>query len=77
MALIKYDPDNKKNPLWDDILQFSKNKILLAIGLILIGLTGFIIPIIPGILLIVLAVAILRKGTMAKIRRRFRLWRNS
>jgi len=72
MALIKYDPQKQKRPLWDEILKFSKNKYLLAIILILIGLTGFIIPVIPGILLIVMAVALLRKGTMKALRDRFR-----
>lgn len=72
MAIEKYDPDQENKPLWNDILEFSKHKILLAVVLILIGLTGFIVPIIPGILLIVLAVALLRKGTMSKIRSRLR-----
>lgn len=71
MALIKYDPQKQKRPLWDEILKFSKNKYLLAIVLILIGLTGFIIPVVPGILLIVMAVALLRKGTMQALRKRF------
>ena len=75
MAIIKYDPDSGKKPLWDEILSFSKNKYVLAIVLVLIGLTGIIIPIIPGILLFVLAFALLRKGTMKNIRQRFRLWR--
>ena len=75
MAIVKYNPKNSRKPLWDDILAFSKNKYLLAIILILIGMLGIIIPIIPGILLFVIAVALLRKGTMSSIRQRFRLWR--
>ena len=71
MALIKYDPQKQKRPLWDEILSFSKNKYLLAALLVLIGLLGFVIPIIPGILLIVMAVALLRKGTMKALRKRF------
>lgn len=77
MALTKYDPEKAKKPLWNDILKFSKSKILLAIVLILLSLTGIIIPIIPGIIFFILAIALLRKGTMAKIRRRIRLWRKS
>lgn len=75
MAIVKYDPKTGKRPLWDEILKFSKNKYLIALILVLIGLTGIIIPIIPGILLFIMAIAILRKGTMQKLRRRFRLWR--
>ena len=71
MALIKYDPEKQKRPLWDEILKFSKNKYQLAIVLILIGLTGFIIPVIPGSLLLVMALALLRKGTMNCLRDRF------
>lgn len=67
--------NDQKNPLWEDILKFSKNKYILAALLILISLTGIIIPIIPGIFLFIIAVALLRKGWMAKIRNRIRLWK--
>ncbi len=72
MAIVKYDPDSNKKPLWNEILSFSKNKYITALILVLIGLLGIIIPIIPGILLFVVAIALLRKGTMQKLRRRFR-----
>ncbi len=72
MAIVKYDPNSKKTPLWNDILKFSKNKYVTALILVLIGLTGIIVPVIPGILLFVLAIALLKKGTMQKLRRRFR-----
>ncbi len=72
MAIVKYDHDSNKKPLWNEILNFSKNKYITALILVLIGLLGIIIPIIPGILLFVIAVALLRKGTMQKLRRRFR-----
>jgi hypothetical protein len=67
--------NDQKNPLWEDILKFSKNKYILAALLILISLTGIIIPIIPGIFLFIIAVALLRKGWMANIRNRIRLWK--
>lgn len=67
--------ESEKPPLWRDILTFSKGKVTLAILLILIGLSGFIIPIVPGLLLIILAIALFKKGWMEKIRSRIRLWR--
>ncbi len=76
MAIIKYSDGPGKNPLWEDILKFSKNKVVIAVILILASLTGIIIPIIPGIVFFFLAIALLRKGMMPKLRRRFRLWRN-
>jgi hypothetical protein len=60
------------HPLWEEILRFSKNKYLLALILILIGLLGVVVPVIPGILLFLLAIALLRKGMMARIRRYFK-----
>jgi len=72
MAIQKYDPKSNKNPLWNEILKFSKNKYVIALILVLVGLLGIIIPVIPGILLFVVAVALLKKGTMQKLRRRFR-----
>jgi preprotein translocase subunit Sss1 len=66
--------DNKK-PLWEDIRKFSKSKYFIAIALIIIASLGFVIPIIPGIIFIVLAIALFKKGWMSKIRTRFRLWK--
>ncbi len=40
----------RKSPdLVEEIRRFRKNKSFLGIGLILIGLLGFILPIIPGL----------------------------
>jgi len=64
-----------KNPLWREILEFSKNKYLLAFLLSLIALSGLLIPIIPGFFIFIIALALLRKGWMARIRRRVRLWK--
>ncbi len=58
--------------LWEDILRFSKNKYLTALILVLIGLLGIVVPVIPGILLFLLALALLRKGMMPRLRRYFK-----
>ena len=65
----------RKKALWKDIINFSKNKYLLALGLVAVGLLGIVIPIIPGLFLIFLAIALFKKGWMAKFRKRFRLWK--
>ena len=39
---------NQSNPLWEDILKFSKNKKKMAVGFILLGILGFLLPVIPG-----------------------------
>lgn len=64
------EQDDYKNPLWEDILKFRKNKLILAVTLVLIGLTGIVVPIVPGLLLFILAVALFKKGWMRKIRAR-------
>ena len=48
------------NPLWYDILKFSRNKSKFALGLIILGLLGLILPILPGILLLVLGIYLLK-----------------
>lgn len=65
----------EKKPLWEDILSFSRNKYLIAIVLILVALLGLVVPIIPGLLLFLLALALLRKGWMPRLRKRWRLWK--
>ncbi|KAA3611315.1 MAG: hypothetical protein D8M58_15220 [Calditrichaeota bacterium] len=58
----------KSRPLWDDILKFSRKKYGWAFLLILIGLFGLVIPVIPGLLLFLFAAALLKPGLMAKVR---------
>jgi len=48
------------NPLWQDIIKFSRNKSKLGIGFILLGLLGLVLPIIPGILLLTVGVFLLK-----------------
>jgi len=71
----KFFSSETKKPLWEDIRRFSKTKYFLAIALIILAVLGIIVPVIPGIIFIILAIALLKKGWMAKIRTRFRLWK--
>jgi hypothetical protein len=60
--------NNNPNPLWEEILKFSRNKFVLAVLLVIVGILGFVIPVIPGFLLILFAVALFKPGLMKKIR---------
>ncbi len=64
-----------RHPLWPGILSFSRSKYSIAIILVAVGLLGIIIPIIPGLLLFILALALTRKGLAQRLRRRWRLWK--
>ena len=48
------------NPLWCDIMKFSQNKSKFAIGLIVLGFLGLILPILPGILPLALGIYLLK-----------------
>ena len=58
----------RTNPLWEDIRNFSRRKYGIAVLLVLVGMLGVFIPVIPGLLLILFAVALFKPGLMAKIR---------
>ena len=47
------------NPLWEDILEFHKNRQLLGIILVILGSAGLLLPILPGVLVILLGLALL------------------
>ena len=64
---------DKQNNLLYKIKTFRKKKWLIVILLILLGMSGAIIPIIPGTLFILIAIALMRRGWMQKIRKYFRL----
>ncbi len=64
-----------KEPLWEEILPFTKNKYILIPLLLLLSLLGLIVPIIPGIVLFILAIAMMRKGLASKLRKKIRLWK--
>ena len=58
-----------------EIKHFRKSRWFWAAGLLIIALFGLIIPIIPGILILIIVLALFKKGWMEKIRNRFRLWK--
>ena len=60
--------NNNRQPLWLDIKKFSGNKYGLALILLLLALLGIFIPVFPGILFFLLAVALFKPGLMSKIR---------
>jgi len=51
--------EKHKRPLIDEIRHFRKNKIKTAVILLVVGLIGLALPIIPGLLFILLAVWLL------------------
>ena len=59
------------NPLWHDIIKFSRQKSKLAIGFIALGLLGLIIPIIPGILLLAVGIFLIKPEWYESVRRWF------
>lgn len=60
--------DEDPKPLWEKIKHFSRNKYGWAFILVLLALVGIIVPVIPGLLFLLLAVALFRPGLMRKIR---------
>jgi hypothetical protein len=56
------------NPLWQDILKFSKNKKKMAVGFILLGLLGLVLPIIPGFALVAMGFFYLKPEWYEKFR---------
>jgi len=62
-----------KKPLWHDIKKFSKQKIWLAILFIILGIPGLVLPVIPGLLLLGVAVFLIKPEWFDKFRRRFGL----
>ena len=49
----------KNRPLYEEISKFIKTKKIIAIPLIILGLLGLILPIIPGTVFLVLALLLL------------------
>ena len=46
-------------PLWEDILKYHKNRLTLGIILVVLGAFGLLIPILPGLLVILLGLALI------------------
>lgn len=63
-----------QHSLWQEILTFKKYKILFLIILVILGGLGLIIPVIPGLLFLLLAVALFKPGLMQKIREKLKQW---
>jgi uncharacterized protein YqgC (DUF456 family) len=51
---------SESNPLWHDIINFSRNKYKLAIGFIILGILGLVLPIIPGLLLLAVGIFLIK-----------------
>ena len=62
---------SESNPLWQDIIEFSRNKTKLAITFIILGILGLVLPIIPGILLLGLGVFLIKPEWYAIFRQWF------
>jgi membrane protein DedA with SNARE-associated domain len=60
--------NERPRPLWGEILNFSRKKYILAFILVLLGLLGIVVPVIPGLLLLLFAAALLKPGLMKKVR---------
>jgi uncharacterized protein involved in cysteine biosynthesis len=73
-AVKENDPEIKQ-VLWQEIKRFRKNKFFIFFFFLVLAAIGFIIPIIPGIVLLILALAFIKKGWMAGIRKHIRFWR--
>ena len=62
----------KSRLLWEDILRFSKQKYKFAAVLIIIGVLGLVIPVIPGMLLLLGAVFLIKPEWYQKAKRFFK-----
>jgi len=66
---------DKRKALWVEIASFSKRKYKIAIVFILLGLTGLILPVIPGLLLLGVGIFILKPEWFEVLRKKFSLKR--
>ena len=64
-----------KKPLWQDIQVFTRQKFRIASALLLIGLAGLVLPVIPGLLLIAIALFILKPEWSHKLSKKIRVKR--
>ena len=55
------------NPLWEEILEFHKNRQLLGIILVILGTAGLLLPIVPGLLVLLLGLALLAPDKFGSI----------
>ena len=62
--------ESDKKPLWQDIMSYTRNKNKIAVVLIIIGILGLVLPVLPGILLIAFGLFILKPEWVDKLRER-------
>ena len=66
----------KKNSLYDEIKKFQSEKKFYIIALILLGCLGLIFPIIPGLLLIGLGIALISPKYGEALLKKIKQWIN-
>ena len=66
-TLKSKDRKRMNNPLWEDILDFHKNRQLLGIVLVVLGAAGLLLPILPGLLVIILGLALLAPDKVGSV----------
>jgi uncharacterized protein YqgC (DUF456 family) len=59
-------------PLWQDIVRFSRHKYKFVFALVILGLVGLVIPIIPGMLLLLAAIFIIKPEWYYKFKKFFK-----
>lgn len=59
---------HSKNTLLDNILRFRKYKLPIAVLLIVVGVLGLVLPIIPGIVLLLLGMGLIKKKWFTRYR---------
>ena len=64
--------EEEKKPLWEEIVDFTKSKNKLAVALIALGVVGLVLPILPGILLILVGIYLLKPEWVEKIKEQFK-----
>ena len=64
--------ESHKKPLWQDILSYTRSKNKIAVALIIIGVLGLALPVLPGVLLIVIGLLILKPEWADKLKQKLR-----
>ena len=65
------DNMHSKKPLWREIKKFSAQKVWFAVLFLILGLFGLVLPVIPGILLLAVAVFLIKPEWYERLKRRF------
>ena len=67
----------KKNSLYDEMKKFHSEKKIYIIALIIVGVLGLILPIIPGLLLIGVGIALISPKYGEALLEKIKRWFNS